>query len=220
VSIALSPSSLRYSAVALAATAALALAGCGSSPSSSRSAAVSATTPTSASSTATAKTASLTTKSNATSSSGLVTGSDRGFVAAIPAGFRNATASTKGGPINILYLAMGPRTGGLTTNINVIRASSAGSTDINAIVRTELKGLRLVLPDARRISTPEPVTVGGEPALAVDYLNGPATRRLHLRQVFVEHRGWTYVITYTASSTAYAASMPALAQVMSSWRWS
>ena len=31
--------------------------------------------------------------------------------------------------------------------------------------------------------------------------------------------GWTYVITYTASSTGYQASLPALAQVISSWRW-
>jgi hypothetical protein len=219
VSIALSRSSIRYGAVALAATAALALAGCGSSSSSSRSVAPSATAHTSTSSNPTPTTAGLTTVSAKTSSSGRAAGTDRGFVAAIPAGFRNATASAQSLPIKTLYLAMGPKASGLTTNINVVRESSGGMTDINAIVRAELRGIRLVLPDARKFSTPEPVTVAGEPAQAVDYLYGSATRLLHLRQVIVEHGGWTYVVTYTASSTAYEASLPALAQVISSWRW-
>ena len=219
MSIALSRSSIRYSAVALAATAALALAGCGSSSPSSRSSAASAPTHTSTSSNPTPTTASLTTLSAKTSSSGRAASTNKGFVAAIPAGFRNATAPAQSLPIKTLYLAMGPRASGLTTNINVVRESSEGMTDINAVVRAELKGIRLVLPDARQFSTPELVTVAGEPAQAVDYVYGSATRLLHLRQVIVEHGGWTYVITYTASSTGYQASLPALAQVISSWRW-
>ena len=219
MTIALSRSSIRYSAVALAATAALALAGCGSSSPSSRSLAASAPTHTSTSSNPTPTTASLTTVSAKTSSSGRAANTDKGFVAAIPAGFRNATAPAQSLPIKTLYLAMGPRASGLTTNINVVRESSEGMTDINAVVRAELKGIRLVLPDARQFSTPESVTVAGEPAQAVDYVYGSATRLLHLRQVIVEHGGWTYVITYTASSTGYQASLPALSQVISSWRW-
>jgi hypothetical protein len=219
MSIALSRSSIRYGAVALATTAALALAGCGSVASSSRSAAASPTTPAATSSNTTAMPASLRSRSTRTSSSGRVTTSGGGFSAVLPAGFRNATASAQGGPINILYLATGPRAAGLTTNINVVRQRSGGVTDMNAIVRAELRGLRLVLPQTLRISTPEPVTVGGESARALDYLYGPATRRLHLRQVIVEHQGWIYVITYTASSTGYTASLPALAHVISSWRW-
>jgi len=208
VTIALSRSSIRYSAVALAATAALALAGCGSSSPSSRSLAASAPTHTSTSSNPTPTTARLTTLSAKTSSSGRAANTDKGFVAAIPAGFRNATAPAQSLPIKTLYLAMGPRASGLTTNINVVRESSEGMTDINAVVRAELKGIRLVLPDARQFSTPESVTVAGEPAQAVDYVYGSATRLLHLRQVIVEHGGWTYVITYTASSTGYQASLP------------
>ena len=219
MTIALSRSSIRYSAVALAATAALALAGCGSSSPSSRSLAASAPTHTSTSSNPTPTTASLTTVSAKTPSSGRAASTDKGFVAAIPAGFRNATAPAQSLPIKTLYLAMGPRASGLTTNINVVRESSEGMTDINAVVRAELKGIRLVLPDARQFSTPESVTVAGEPAQAVDYVYGSATRLLHLRQVIVEHEGWTYVITYTSSSTGYQASLPALAQVISSWRW-
>jgi hypothetical protein len=149
-----------------------------------------------------------------------VTSGGRGFVAAIPAGFRNATASAQGGPVNILYLATGPRVHALRTNINVVREPSGGVTDMNAIVRAELKGLRVMLPGTIRISTPEPVTVAGEPARVLDYQYGPATRRLHLRQVIVEHAGWIYVITYTASSSGYAASLPALTQMINSWRWS
>lgn len=219
MSIALSRSSIRYSAVALATTAALALAGCGSASPSSRSLAAAAPTHTSTSSNPTPTTASLTTVSAKTSSSGRAASTDKGFVAAIPAGFRNATARAQSLPIKALYLAMGPRASGLTTNINVVRESSEGMTDINAVVRAELKGIRLVLPDARQFSTPESVTVAGEPAQAVDYVYGSATRLLHLRQVIVEHEGWTYVITYTSSSTGYQASLPALAQVISSWRW-
>ena len=220
VSIALSRSSIRYGAVALAATAALALAGCGSSSSSSRSVAAPATTPAATSPNTTATTASLRSTSTTTTSSGRVTSSDRGFAAAIPAGFRNATKSAQGGPINILYLATGPRAARLTTNINVVRQPSAGVTDMNAIVRAELRGLRVMLPGTLRISTPERTTVGGASARVLDYLYGPATRRLHLRQVIMEHQGWIYVITYTASSTGYTASLPALARVISSWRWS
>lgn len=219
MSIALSRSSIRYSAVALAVTAALALAGCGSSSPSSRAVAASAPTHASTSSNPTPTTACLTTVSAKTSSSGRAASTEKGFVAAIPAGFRNATAPAQSLPIKTLYLAMGPRASGLTTNINVVRTSSGGTTDINAIVRAELRGIRLVLPDARQFSTPETVTVAGEPAQAVDYVYGSATRLLHLRQVIVEHGGWTYVITYTASSTGYEASLPALAQVISSWRW-
>ena len=211
MTIALSRSSIRYSAVALA--------GCGSSSPSSRSLAASAPTHTSTSSNPTPTTARLTTLSAKTSSSGRAANTDKGFVAAIPAGFRNATAPAQSLPIKTLYLAMGPRASGLTTNINVVRESSEGMTDINAVVRAELKGIRLVLPDARQFSTPESVTVAGEPAQAVDYVYGSATRLLHLRQVIVEHGGWTYVITYTASSTGYQASLPALSQVISSWRW-
>jgi transcriptional regulator of NAD metabolism len=51
----------------------------------------------------------------------------------------------------------------------------------------------------------------------VDYLHDPATQLLRLRQVIVEHRGWIYAVTYTAPSTTYSASLPALAQVISSW---
>lgn len=219
VSIALSRSSTRYCAVAV--TAALALAGCGSSSSSSRVPAR-ATTNTSTSSDPTASGSTPTSPmatSSTTSSPAGVTSRDGRFLAMIPAGFRNAVASLQGGPINVLYLAVGPRTGGFTTNINVVRESSAGLTDINAVVRDELRGLKRVLPGIRPISSPEPVTVGGEPARVVDYLNGSATPSLHLRQVVVEDRGWIYVVTYTAPSTTYTANLPALAQVISSWHW-
>jgi hypothetical protein len=74
-------------------------------------------------------------------------------------------------------------------------------------------------PELHPSSSSERTTVAGEPARVVDYLNGPAAQRLHLRQVIVEHRGWIYVVTYTASATTYTASLPALAQMLSSWHW-
>lgn len=215
--ISLSPSSIRYGAVALAATAALALAGCGSSSSAS------ATTTTSSSSNATApsprKMTSIATSKTTSSSSAGVTSTDGRFEAAIPTGFRNAVAATQGGPINTLYLAIGPRTGGFTTNINVVRESAAGRTDINAVVAAELKGIKRVLPQVRRISSPAPLTVAGEPARVVDYLYDAPSPHLRLRQVMLEHQGWIYVVTYTAPATTYTADLPALAKVISSWHW-
>ena len=222
MSIAPSRSSIRYVAVALPATVALALAGCGSSASSSSSHSVAASPTTTAetSSNPAAKPVSLTTASPTTSPERRMISRGKGFVAAIPSGFRNATASAQGGPINVLYLATGPRVASLTTNINVVREPSHGATDIDAITRAEVSGIKLTLSETLRISAPKPLTVAGEPARAVDYQYGPATRRLHLRQVIVEHAGWIYVITYAASSKGYAASLPALAQVIHSWRWS
>lgn len=221
MSISLFRSSMRYVTAALTVTAALALAGCGSSSSSSSVVAASTTRTTSTASNTTASSstkAGSIAKSSTTSSAG-VTSSDGRFVAVIPAGFRNATASAQGGPFNILYLAVGPRTRGFATNINVVRESAAGLTDLNAIVRDELKGLERLQPDTHPISSRASVPVDGAPARVLDYVHGPATQLLHLRQVIVEHRGWIYVITYTAPSSTYAASLPALAQVISSWHW-
>ena len=79
-------------------------------------------------------------------------------MAVIPAGFRNAIASARGGPINVLYLAIGPRTEGFATNINVVRDRSAGVTNLDAVVRDELRGLKRLLPEIRPISSPEPPT--------------------------------------------------------------
>lgn len=215
VSISLSPSSIRYGAVALAAAAALALAGCGSSSSTS---ATTTTSSSNATAPSGAKMASMVTSKTMSTTAG-VTSTDGRFVAAIPAGFKNAVAAMQGGPINTLYLAAGPRRGGFTTNINVVRDSSAGVTDINAIVRAELSELKRVLPQVRPLSSPQPVTVGGEPARSVDYLYGSTTPALRLRQVMVAHRGWTYVVTYTAPATTFTADLPALAKVISSWHW-
>ena len=148
-----------------------------------------------------------------------MTSSDGRFVAAIPAGYRNELGTARGGPFNFLYLAFGRRTGGFTTNINVVREPSDGTTDINTVVQIELKGVKRLLPDVRLTSSPQPATVGGEPAGVIDYLNNLGTRRLHVRQVIVEHRGWIYVVTYTAAPRAYTASLTALTQVISSWQW-
>lgn len=220
MSLPFSRSSIRYCAVALTVTAALALAGCGSSSSSSSVAASAKTTSTSSNTTASgsAKTSS-TVASRTTPSPAGVTGSDGRFVAAIPTGFKNELASAQGGPFNLLYLAVGPRAGAFTANINVVRESSAGLTDINAIVRVEVKGIKRLLPEARTISSPQPATVDGEPARVIDYLNSSGAALLHVRQVIVEHRGWIYVVTYTASSTMYTANLSALTQVISSWHW-
>src|ERR1700736_5230316 len=55
------------------------------------------------------------------SSAANVTSRDGRFATVTAAGFTDATSSAQGGPFNVLYLALGPRSGGFTTNINVIR---------------------------------------------------------------------------------------------------
>lgn len=140
-------------------------------------------------------------------------------MAAIPPGFKNGIAYVKNEPIAILYVAVGPRSSGFTTNINVIREPSHGLTDINTITQAELSTLKGLQPPAHQISS-QRLTVGGDPARTLDYLKSTATRvPVHARQVFVEHGGWIYTITYSARPTSYSASLRALTQMLSSWRW-
>lgn len=136
-----------------------------------------------------------------------------------PPGFTNSTASAQGVSFIAVYAAAGPRSGGFTTTINIGRVSSAGLTDVYSIARLEVNSVERSDSSAHGFSPLEPVTIDGEPALAVDYLSSQTGRLLHNRQVIVEHGGWVYTATYSAPATTYAARVAALSQLISTWRW-
>jgi hypothetical protein len=159
--------------------------------------------------------------STATTTAGqTVTSADKSFVTVTPQGFSDQTRSSQASALKVLYLAIGPRTNGFSTNINVVREPSHGLTDASTIANAEVTTIKRLESRAHGFSQLQSLSVGGEPARSVDYLNTPAgTRELHQRQVFVEHGGSIYTITYTALPAAYAASIGAMDQLFKSWTW-
>jgi hypothetical protein len=161
-----------------------------------------------------------TTSTSTTTSGQAVTSTDNSFATVTPLGFSDATSSSQASALKVLYLAIGPRANGFATNINVVREPSHGLTDPSTIANAELASIKRLEAKAHSFSPLQSVTVGGEAAKSVDYLNTPAgTRELHQRQVFVQHGGSIYTITYTALPDAYAASAGAMDQVLKSWTW-
>jgi hypothetical protein len=148
-----------------------------------------------------------------------VSSSDGSFATTLPAGFQDETSSAKGGTINVLLLAVGPRIDNETINVNVIREAAGGRTSIDEVGSAELKGIRALVPHTRSFSPLSSLTVGGSPARAVDYLGLPSGHLLHLRQVFVLHGGWIYTITYTALPSTYQAHLSAFNQIVNNWEW-
>ncbi len=149
-----------------------------------------------------------------------VTSIDGSFQTIVPSGFVDATRSVRSGVANVQYLAIGPRANGFASNINVIREPAGGRTDINRITGLEVATIKRIDPRADRFSQPSAITVGGQPARAVDYYNRPTGERLlRQRQVFVAHGRWIYTITYSALPEAYAAGVGAVDQVAAGWKW-
>ncbi|HWC86266.1 MAG TPA: DcrB-related protein [Solirubrobacteraceae bacterium] len=193
-------------AVVAVCAAALALAGCASGvskPSGTTAKPAPATPP--ASSTATSPAATATT----------ATHSGPGFTTTIPSGFSSHLSAAKNSPFNFLYFVVGPR----RTNINVVRERTGAITNMNVIAAAEVRTLKRVFPRAHGFSRLDSLTVDGVPARAIDYLNGATGKLFHQRQIFAAHNGSTYVITYTAIPSLYAASSQALSQVLRTWHW-
>jgi hypothetical protein len=198
----------RLAALILSASA---IAGCGSKTGSSAS--TSSTTPhSSATSTGTATTT--------TAPPGTVKSADGRFATVIPDGFINALRRVQGGPINIQYLAVGPRHDGFATNINVVHESSRGQTDVDTVAGSEIAGIKRLEPQAHQFSQVQSVTVGGQPARAVDYFSLPEKHRLlHQYQVFVVKDGTIYTITYSSLPGSYSDNLASVKQVTDGWHW-
>jgi hypothetical protein len=199
---------------------AAAIAGCGSKTTllhtGSSSSSTSAHSP-AAKTTGSATTGSATTT---TAPSGTVTSADGSFATVIPDGFANALSRVQGGPINIQYLAVGPRHDGFATNINVVHEVSHGQTNINTIAGLEIAGIKRLEPQAHQFSQVQSLTVGGQPARAIDYLSMPDKHRLlHQYQVFVANNGTIYTITYSALPSSYSDNLASVKQVTDGWHW-
>ena len=150
---------------------------------------------------------------------GSVPGRDGTFTTVIPSGFTNGSAALAGGPITLLYAALAPKVDGFHANINVVGESSQGLSDAEVVAEQELKNLKTAAPHTHAFSAIRPTTLDGSPARSVDYLNSVGTRAIHQLQVFAIHHSRIYTVTYTALRSRYAASLPAMQQVLSGWRW-
>ena len=138
----------------------------------------------------------------------------------IPEGFVNALSQVKAGPINIQYLAVGPRHNGFATNINVVHEPSHGQTSIDTITGLEIAGIKRLEPQAHQFSQVQSLTVDGQPARAIDYLSLPDKHRLlHQYQVFVVKDGTIYTITYSALPSSYSDNLASVKQVTDGWHW-
>jgi hypothetical protein len=160
------------------------------------------------------------TATTTTAPSGTVKSADGQFATVIPSGFVNALTSVKSSPINIQYLAVGPRHTGFATNINVVHEPSHGETNIDKITNLEIAGIKRLEPQAHQFSQVQSLTVDGEPARAIDYLSMPDKRRLlHQYQVFVAKNGTIYTITYSALPDSYNDNLASVKQVTDGWHW-
>jgi hypothetical protein len=151
---------------------------------------------------------------------GTIKSVDGRFATVIPRGFVNAQGRVAGGPIKIQYLAAAPVHDGFATNINVVAESSTGQSSIDKIADLEIAGVKRAEPQAHDFSQVRSLTVGGEPARAIDYLGTPANGRLlHQYQVFVARGGTIYTITYSALPSTYSDNLAAIKEVTDGWHW-
>jgi hypothetical protein len=197
----------RLAALILSASA---IAGCGGKTSLLHSSSAATSTGTATATTATATTA----------PPGTVKSADGQFATVIPDGFVNALSRVQGGPINIQYLAVGPRHDGFATNINVVHEPSRGQTSIDTVTGLEIAGIKRIEPQAHQFSQVQSLTVDGQPARAIDYLSLPDKHRLlHQYQVFVVEGGTIYTITYSALPSSYSDNLASIKQVTDGWHW-
>jgi hypothetical protein len=159
------------------------------------------------------------TATTTTAPPGTVKSVDGQFATVIPDGFVNARSSVQA-PIKIQYLAAAPSHGGFATNINVVAEPSGGQTSIDTIAGLEIAGVKRAEPQAHDFSQIQSLTVGGQPARAIDYLSLPDKHRLlHQYQVFVAKSGTIYTITYSALPSAYSDNLASVKQVTDGWHW-
>jgi hypothetical protein len=156
----------------------------------------------------------------ASSGAGEVAALHGGFRTVIPHGYSNGLSAGRGGTSGVEYMAIGPRVGGKGAILTVFRAS-AGNADVAALARRAVRQLAhraAYLPKPRRLSPLQGLTIDGAPALAVDYQLVKRSTN-DRRQLFVIHGGWAYEISDAAAPSQYRASLQALDEVISHWRW-
>jgi len=158
-------------------------------------------------------------KSSGTSSAGpgspaVVSAKHGGFSTIIPRGYVPEESTAE-------YWATGPRTGESATTLLVLR-KPAQEGDIRTVARKTQRAARRVLK-AIHISPLRPLSVGGEPALSLDYVVKPSRKETrfaqHVTLVFVRHGEWVYFIRDFAPPTIYPAAASTLGEVIREWHW-
>jgi len=141
-----------------------------------------------------------------------VSAKEGGFRTLIPLGYTKSASETQ-------YNAIGPQEGGIYDTVLVIH-EPVRLGDINTLARRTLRVTRHQ-KRIHHVSQIHRLSVGGEPALAVDYYVSPGGGQgeAHLRQVFVSHGKWVYIIRASAVITQDAVSLRALDEVISNWQW-
>jgi hypothetical protein len=204
----------RLAALILSASA---IAGCGSGTTLLHKSSASSSTSTTTSSQSSSASGTSTTT---TAPPGTVKSADGQFATVIPDGFANALSHVQSSPIKIQYLATAPSDNGFATNINVVAEPSRGQTSIDTITGLEVAGVKRAEPQAHQFSQVQSLTVGGQPARAIDYLSLPDKHRLlHQYQVFVVKDGTIYTITYSALPSSYSDNLASVKQVTDGWHW-
>lgn len=141
-----------------------------------------------------------------------------GFKTVIPAGFRSVLELPKIKKTGDLYFAVGRRVHGFTINMNVLRARVGSLGAIGKATRTELGAIQRTDATAR-IGKVRRARIAHGPARVVDYISGPKGKQLAHRQIYFEHRGWLYVISYGALPSTFSLGVKGLTQMVNAWRW-
>jgi hypothetical protein len=154
-------------------------------------------------------------------SAGTVSGSGSRVVSAksgkfrtvVPLGFSYITGS------QAQYQSSGPEEakGSPVVNLVVIREPAAQG-DINAVARRTLSAVRHQ-PGVRAVSGPLPLSVGGQPALAVEYGVREKGEESHYRQVLVRHGPWVYYIREAWPARQASTAQSGFEELLSNWQW-
>jgi hypothetical protein len=136
------------------------------------------------------------------------------FSTVIPRGYANHPSVAQ-------YWAQGPVENGFPgfpTSVIVVRNPVGKEVAISTYAHRLLRAFgRSAGVHAR------PLSVDGEPGFVLDYIvTGTGSVkgvRTHVRQVLVKHGPWVFFIRDIALPAQYAASLGALDEVLSNWRW-
>ena len=74
-------------------------------------------------------------------------------------------------------------------------------------------------PSFRSPSGPLALSVGGQPALAVEYGVREKGEESHFRQVFVRYRGWVYYIRETWPPKQASTAQSGFEELLNNWQW-
>jgi hypothetical protein len=139
------------------------------------------------------------------------------FRTVVPFGFAYTPSASQYYAVGPTQL-IGPGHEGEVINLVVIREPVVPG-DANALAGRLARTLRRQR-NVHNLLGPVALSVGGVPALAVDYGQSEGKKgEAHYRQIFVRHGKWVYIIQMGAPAAKEAAASGALEEVVNNWRW-